>query len=109
MTNMKNLFEKKIIDGQSPLYFGIWTYNGRMFKITSSLKNGLSTWKIEVRTTTGKWTFETGNLIFEDTLASYTQNDVGINIQSAFSNGIDVAERYIKSVYNDPTMKHMKK
>lgn len=73
MANMKKLFEKNIIDEHSPLYFGIWTYNGRMFKITSSLKNGLSAWKIEVRSTTGKWTFETGNLIFENTLASYTQ------------------------------------
>jgi len=104
---MKKLFEKTIIDN-TPLYFGIWTYNGRMFKITSSLKNGISSWKIEVRTTTGKWTFETGNLIFENTPACYTQTDIGINVQAAFTNGIKVAENYIKSVYDDITMKPLK-
>lgn len=96
---MRKLYEKTAIDGDKPFYFGIWDYDGHIFKITSTLNDGLSVWRIDVRTNTGKWSFETGNLIFENTQASYTMEDVGINIRYAFNKGLEIAEDYFKSVY----------
>ena len=96
---MRNLYEKSVIDGDKPFYFGIWDCDGHIFKITSALNGATSVWRIDVRTNTGKWTFETGNLIFENTLASYTVADAGINIKDAFKKGIEIAEEYLKAVY----------
>ncbi len=96
---MKKLFEKSVILGPQSHYFGIYSYADHTFKITSTLVNGLSVWRIDVRTKTGKWTFETGNLIFENTTASYTLNDVNTNIEMSFDAGIDIATDYIKAVY----------
>jgi len=96
---MRKLYEKSVINGDKPFYFGIWDYDGRIFKITSTLSDCTSVWRIDVRTNTGKWAFETGNLIFENTLASYTVEDVGINIRDAFNKGIEIAEEYLKAVY----------
>ena len=96
----EKLYEKYVIDGDKPFYIGIWTYAGHTFKLTSSLIHGMSVWRIDVRTMTGKWTFETGNLIFENTQACYTVADVSINIKHAFKCGIDIASEYIQTVYD---------
>ena len=54
-----------------------------------------------MRTKNGEWTFETGNLIFANTAASYTIQDTSVNISYAFSKGVEIAESYITSVYNN--------
>ena len=95
---MKKLFEK-YNDSNSLFYLGIFWYNGYTFKLTSTLKNDMSVWRIDVRTKNGDWTFETGNLIFANTAASYTVQDTSVNISYAFSKGVDIAESYIKSIY----------
>lgn len=98
---MRKLFEKyNDSDSISPYYFGIFMYNGYMFKLTSTLKNDMSVWRVDVRTKNGEWTFETGNIIFANTAASYTIQDTSVNISYAFSKGVEIAETYIKSVYN---------
>ncbi len=96
---MEKLFEKFSTDGEKPYYIGIWECQGHTFKITSSLTDGLSVWRIDVRTSTGKWTFETGNLIFENTPACYTIADASINVKHAFKAGINIASEYINTVY----------
>lgn len=96
---MKKLFEK-YNDSISPFYLGIFWYNGFMFKLTSTLKNDMSVWRIDVRTKNGDWAFETGNVIFANTAASYTIQDTCVNVSYAFSKGVEIAEDYIKSIYN---------
>lgn len=95
---MTKLFEKTVTIGQ-PLYLGVWSYNGHTFKISSSLKDSYSVWRIDVRNKNGEWSFETGNCIFENTQAMYNASEASINILRAFNAGITLAEEYIKSVY----------
>ena len=96
---MKKLYERTDYMCDTPFYFGIWSYNGHVFKITSTLKGPMSVWHIDVRTNTGKWVFETGNLIFKNTPANYTIEDAPVNVKYAFDSGIQVATEYITTVY----------